>query len=72
MAKIIDEPSLRNREAVFDDRFHAGELLVEKLRNVEGIKEAILLAIPAGGARATTDGRIWTDIPPLKTSGRRY
>jgi predicted phosphoribosyltransferase len=49
MAKIIDEPSLRNREAVFDDRFHAGELLVEKLRNVEGIKEAILLAIPAGG-----------------------
>ena len=51
MSKVIDEPSLRNREAVFNDRFHAGELLAEKLRKVEGIKEAIILAIPAGGVQ---------------------
>jgi len=51
MAKIIDDPRLRNREAVFNDRFHAGELLAEKLKEVDGIKEAIILAIPAGGVQ---------------------
>ena len=51
MAKIIEDPRLRNREAVFNDRFHAGELLAEKLKDVEGIKEAIILAIPAGGVQ---------------------
>lgn len=51
MTEVIDEPSLRNREAIFKDRFHAGELLAGKLRKIESIKEAIILAIPAGGVQ---------------------
>jgi putative phosphoribosyl transferase len=49
MVELIEEPGLRNREAVFEDRLHAGELLAEKLRDVEGVEEAIIFAIPAGG-----------------------
>jgi len=51
MAEIIDEPGLRERVQIFDDRFHAGELLAEKLREYERKKEAYILAIPAGGVQ---------------------
>jgi hypothetical protein len=52
MAEVIDSPSLRNRVTVFRDRLHAGMLLAEKLREVKGLEEAIIFAIPAGGVRA--------------------
>lgn len=46
--KIVDEPSLREKTAIFRDRFHAGELLSHKLEEY-GESEAIVMAIPAGG-----------------------
>ena len=51
MAEIVDEPIFRNRIHVFDDRFHAGELLAKKLEEYEGNKDAYVLAIPAGGVQ---------------------
>jgi putative phosphoribosyl transferase len=51
MADIIDEPALRNKVRVFDDRFHAGELLANKLENYRGRDDAYILAIPAGGVQ---------------------
>jgi len=48
LAEVIDEPKFRYRMYVFDDRFHAGELLADKLSGYRG-KDAIILAIPAGG-----------------------
>jgi predicted phosphoribosyltransferase len=45
---IVEEPTYRDRELVFKDRVHAGELLAEKLRHL--VKENLqILAIPAGG-----------------------
>jgi putative phosphoribosyl transferase len=51
MADIIEEQTLRNRFHVFKDRFHAGELLTEKLKEYRGKKDAYVLAIPAGGVQ---------------------
>jgi predicted phosphoribosyltransferase len=51
MAEIVDEPIFRDRVHVFDDRFHAGELLAAKLGEYEGMKNAYTLAIPAGGVQ---------------------
>lgn len=51
MAEIVDEPGLRDRVYVFDDRFHAGELLVEKLEEYKEKEDAYVLAIPAGGVQ---------------------
>lgn len=51
MVEIIDDPGFRDRIHVFDDRFHAGVLLTEKLREYEGREEAYVLAIPAGGVQ---------------------
>jgi putative phosphoribosyl transferase len=51
MAEIIDEPLFRDRIHVFDDRFHAGELLAKKLEKYKGNKDAYVLAIPAGGVQ---------------------
>ncbi|MFQ6095737.1 MAG: phosphoribosyltransferase, partial [Candidatus Bathyarchaeia archaeon] len=48
-AKIIEEPSYRERRFVFRDRLHAGKLLAEKLREQAGKDNVILLAVPAGG-----------------------
>ncbi|MBU3966703.1 MAG: phosphoribosyltransferase [Euryarchaeota archaeon] len=48
MAEIIEEKSLRNKDYVFRDRAHAGELLARKLGPyVE--PGSIVLAIPSGG-----------------------
>ena len=51
MAEIIEEPSFRNRLYVFKDRYHAGELLSQKLREYRRDKDAYILAIPAGGVQ---------------------
>jgi len=51
MAEIVEELGLRNRVHVFDDRFHAGELLAEKLREYEKRGDVYVLTIPAGGVQ---------------------
>jgi len=51
MAEIIEESSFRNRMYVFKDRFHAGELLAERLMEYGGRGDAHILAIPAGGVQ---------------------
>ena len=51
MAEIVEELGLRNRVHVFDDRFHAGELLAEKLREYERREDVYVLTIPAGGVQ---------------------
>jgi putative phosphoribosyl transferase len=47
--KIIEESALRERVHVFQDRFQAGTLLADKLREYYREKNVIVLAIPAGG-----------------------
>jgi len=49
LSRIIDEPDFRNKFRVFDDRFHAGELLSEKLGQYASGDDSYILAIPAGG-----------------------
>ncbi len=49
MAGIVEEPSLRGRVHVFEDRVEAGELLADKLKGYGGRGDAYVLAIPAGG-----------------------
>ena len=51
MAEVLDEPSLRNRGHVFRDRFHAGEVLAERLKALVYEEDAYVLAIPAGGVQ---------------------
>ena len=46
--KIIDEPSLRQKKYVFEDRLHAAQMLAEKLGEWSRGK-AIIMAIPSGG-----------------------
>jgi putative phosphoribosyl transferase len=48
MTKIIEMEELRNKNYVFRDRIHAGELLASKLKPYVG-KDSIVLAIPSGG-----------------------
>ena len=48
-AKIIEEPTYRERTYVFEDRFHAGKTLAEKLREYGSSRKVIVLAVPAGG-----------------------
>jgi len=48
MAKIIEAKELRNKNYVFRDRVHAGELLASRLKPYMG-KDSIVLAIPSGG-----------------------
>ncbi len=49
LAKIVEEPSYRERRFIFDDRFHAGRLLAEKLQDYISGEDVVLLAIPDGG-----------------------
>jgi putative phosphoribosyl transferase len=46
--KLIEEPRLRNKTFVFEDRSHAGTVLAEKLKDYAGT-DAVIFAIPAGG-----------------------
>ncbi|NJD53848.1 MAG: phosphoribosyltransferase [Candidatus Methanoperedens sp.] len=48
MAKIIEQRELRNKNHVFRDRVHAGEILARELRPYIG-KDSMVLAIPSGG-----------------------
>lgn len=48
VSKVIEDPLLRNRKHVFEDRLSAGELLAKRLEALVG-RNAIVLAIPAGG-----------------------
>ena len=48
-AKIIDDPTYRERTFIFQDRLHAGNLLSEQLTKYTGQEKAIVLALPAGG-----------------------
>jgi putative phosphoribosyl transferase len=45
---LIEEPRLRNKTFVFEDRSHAGTLLAEKLTDYTRT-DAFIFAIPAGG-----------------------
>jgi putative phosphoribosyl transferase len=45
---LIEEPRLRNKTFVFEDRTHAGTLLAEKLTDYTGT-DVFIFAIPAGG-----------------------
>lgn len=48
--KLIEDKELRNRNYVFRERFHAGELLAQKLKPyIEPAMNPIVLAIPSGG-----------------------
>src|SRR3972149_2355188 len=50
MAEIIEDKALRNKNYVFRDRVHAGELLARKLKPyLESLSAPIVLAIPSGG-----------------------
>jgi putative phosphoribosyl transferase len=51
LSKVIDEPDFRNKVRVFEDRFHAGELLSEKLKQYANRDDMYILAIPAGGVQ---------------------
>jgi len=48
-AKIVEEPTFRNRTFIFRDRLHAGELLAENLQRYAGREDVVVLAVPAGG-----------------------
>ncbi len=48
-AKIIEDPTLREKTKVFRDRFQAGRLLAEKLRDCSRQENVLILDIPAGG-----------------------
>jgi predicted phosphoribosyltransferase len=45
---LVEDPRLRNRTQVFEDRAHAGTWLAEKLAEYTG-KDIVIFAIPAGG-----------------------
>jgi putative phosphoribosyl transferase len=45
---VVEDPDLRGRVAVFDDRTDAGRALAGLLENFRG-SDAVVLAIPAGG-----------------------
>lgn len=50
MDKIIEEQEFRNKKFVFRDRYHAGKLLAEKLKDfVISFQDPVVLAIPSGG-----------------------
>jgi len=48
-AKIVEEPTYRERTLVFRDRLHAGRLLANQLREHADKENVVLLALPAGG-----------------------
>lgn len=49
LAEIVENSDFRDKIHVFDDRSHAGEVLAKWLKQYEDRKDAIILAIPAGG-----------------------
>ena len=51
MTDIVYEPLFENKTNIFRDRFHAGELLAEKLEEYRDGTDVYILAIPAGGVQ---------------------
>jgi predicted phosphoribosyltransferase len=49
MGSVIDSPRLRERTGVFSDRHDAGRQLGVFLKTLSGIRNPLVLAIPAGG-----------------------
>lgn len=49
MARIVDNPDLRNREGVFRDRLDAGKELSNHILEHRKIEDTVVCAIPAGG-----------------------
>ncbi len=49
VSKVIEESAYRDREFVFKDRMHAGDLLADKLGLLLADGNVQLLAVPAGG-----------------------
>jgi len=49
MSEIIDNPRLREQKFVFRDRHDAGQQLAVFLKTLPGIRDPLVLAIPAGG-----------------------
>ncbi|MGC9443569.1 MAG: phosphoribosyltransferase, partial [Candidatus Methanospirareceae archaeon] len=45
---VLEDPRLRDRRFVFEDRAHAGRLLADKLRAYQGT-DTYIVGIPAGG-----------------------
>jgi putative phosphoribosyl transferase len=48
-AKIVENSAYRDRTSVFRDRFEAGNVLADELKEYAGNTDAIVLAVPAGG-----------------------
>jgi putative phosphoribosyl transferase len=49
MVEILENPELRDKINVFNDRFHAGKMLTKYLKEYKERRDVIILAIPAGG-----------------------
>ena len=49
MVEILENPELRDKINVFNDRFHAGKMLAKYLKEYKERRDVIILAIPAGG-----------------------
>jgi predicted phosphoribosyltransferase len=49
MVDIVENPELRDKINVFNDHFHAGEMLAKYLKEYKERRDVIILAIPAGG-----------------------
>jgi len=49
VSNVIEESAFRDREFLFKDRLHAGELLADKLRPLLVDRNVQLLAVPSGG-----------------------
>jgi predicted phosphoribosyltransferase len=49
MSIVVEDSTLRDRVKVFADRFHAGKVLAERLKEYKGKEDTYILAIPAGG-----------------------
>ncbi len=48
-SKVIEDPNMRDRTWVFENRKHAGEILAQKLSEHKFGSNAVVLAIPSGG-----------------------
>jgi putative phosphoribosyl transferase len=55
MGTIIDDPLLRERRFVFNDRHDAGRQLGELMRTLPNLRDPVVLAIPAGGVPIGTE-----------------
>jgi len=62
VARVIEDPSLRNRLGVFEDRQEAGDALARSLESFRG-KDAIVLAIPSGGVPIGLAVATYLDLP---------